>query len=454
MPRIMYAFQKEALNHLYNRPFFGLFWEMRLGKTLVTIRRLRRCLGPFLVVAPNDALLSWEKELTLEREPFIRLAGTRKQRQSILTGSMQDFFHLNRPRYFLVNKEGHLSLPELADVRWEALILDESTFIKNPKAKVTKFFTRNFRAVPIRIILTGTPAPESPLNYVSQFLFLNPEWIGVKNYWEFRARFCRPYGFDWKPTKKGHAILDSAVSRCQALKRTDVGLDRRKIYTLRNVELPPALRRAYKGIVKDFIFDYEDFHAETKLAVQAFTWLRQLALGLVNDKLVWDGRTKVITELLAVELKGEPTIIWTNLVQENIMLTAAITQHWRAASISGATPVKERAIILQDFDAGKLDHLVVQVPCATFGLNLSRASTAIYHSCPFGLLARKQSEDRILNVRGSGPLLYIDIVTENTIDEDILEGIAKKQSEQEVKSTITRRLHANYTLQHGKAHRD
>jgi len=59
-------------------------------------------------------------------------------------------------------------------------------------------------------------------------------------------------------------------------------------------------------------------------------------------------------------------------------------------------------------------------------MNLSAADTAIYFSEPVGYMARKQTEDRILDTEKKSTLLYIHLLVENSIDEDIRMALKMK----------------------------
>jgi DNA helicase IV len=63
----------------------------------------------------------------------------------------------------------------------------------------------------------------------------------------------------------------------------------------------------------------------------------------------------------------------------------------------------------------------------------------IFYSTPVGE-TRQQVEDRIITVSDKEPLLYIDLVTEGTIEEDILKSLMLKEGKQEMMRRIVRRL--------------
>jgi hypothetical protein len=70
--------------------------------------------------------------------------------------------------------------------------------------------------------------------------------------------------------------------------------------------------------------------------------------------------------------------------------------------------------------------MLAQVKCGKFGLDWSVASTAIYYSNPYDMEDRAQSEDRIVSATKTEPVLYIDLITKDTIDEEVTEVLRDK----------------------------
>ena len=70
------------------------------------------------------------------------------------------------------------------------LAIDESTVIKNPKAKRTKSAIDLAKMAKYKRILTGSPITKSPLDIYSQFAFLGESLLGFKSYYSFCSRFA------------------------------------------------------------------------------------------------------------------------------------------------------------------------------------------------------------------------------------------------------------------------
>ncbi len=376
-----------------------------------------------LIAAPNSALGSWEKELRLEGEPApCFLQGTRKQRLKLLE---------SRGKWNLINKEGYQALPEIADIHWDALVVDESTFIANPKAKVTQFFLRNFRDVEHRWILAGRPNPETDMQFWTQMAFLDGRAFGYNNFWSFRANMFeqRFGGYAWTPQVGAASIIRKEVGRrCCVLRRKDVDMEMPKSYTTRTFQLPKQLLKSYREVESDFILRYKKKELKkTKYSIGTHQWLRQMCGGFIDGDLVWDGKIKEVESLLRGELKGEQMVIWFDYNQELFAVVEALRQIGvsNRALWGDVKPVGRRHME-EEFQQKKFQVLCVQNRVAKMGADFSSASAVIYYSNPTGLLARIQTEDRTVNPMKGENTLYIDFLVDDSVDVDCYDHLIEK----------------------------
>jgi len=77
-------------------------------------------------------------------------------------------------------------------------VVDESSSIKNWKAKRTENVVEVGGWSEYRLILTGTPITQGLEDLFGQFLFLNAKIIDCKNYFVFRNKYCVMGGFQGK----------------------------------------------------------------------------------------------------------------------------------------------------------------------------------------------------------------------------------------------------------------
>lgn len=416
----------------------ALFVEMRLGKTLLTIRRVKTYAPTIragllvLVVGPYSVLDGWRKELEEEGERRVfSLSGTGEQREKEHALAVN---HANAGErvWVLINREGYRVTPGvLRATAWDCVILDESTFIKNPRARITKFFTRNFRTVSHRWCLTGMPMPENPLDVVPQMMFLHGEWMGCLDFWQWRNRYAELVGYRWEIKTGSLAQFNHALARDSIIvRRSDVGMDKERIYQTRVLDLPQELRETYDRIEGEFVLAYKNrARTETTMQGTRLSWMRDACNGIVDGRYVWDGKVKEIVSLLQGELKGQSVVIWVDRLNLIVPLCRVLHRRGiRSYAITGGTPQSQRRMMVGWFQDHAIQVLICQAQCATFGMDLSTASVVIYMDSVTSGLVRRQTEDRILAIDKGGPLLYIDLIVGNTISQDYYSLIRAKNA--------------------------
>ena len=423
--------QQKAWPYVRDTQHPALFMDMRLGKTLLTIRTVQGYEnGPTLVVAPGSALIAWGKELKAESvQPVFDLRGTRTKRKHEL-----DICDTLNYGWALINKEGFLHLPEIADVAWHTVILDESTFIKNPKANVTKFFLKYFRFVPHRWILTGNPNPNGDLDLWSQLAFLDGRAFSYSSYWNFQAKCFEPGRYnehDWQPISGTPTMIKRTLARrAFVLKRKDIKADVPKTFITRTVELPAPMRKAYDILERLFILDYEGKEVvRTKYTIERYQLARQLCGGFIDKKLVWKGKLKELVDLLTGELKGEKVVVWAHYIQEISAIWKALNKKKiHCTTITGKVSTWHRERILEDFNTKKKSGyqvLVLQPTVARTGIDLSISDTCIYYGPPFGVETWVQSQDRIIKI-GKKHALIITLCVKDTIDDAYFKALRSR----------------------------
>lgn len=448
--------QKQAIKYMRYGTDWALFMEMRLGKTLCAIRKVKQ-LGvaqKILVCAPYSALYGWKQELISENQQcIIELTGTAQKRINFSKAvtDTQNVVNL----WVLTNKEAHLSVgDQLAAIPWDVVILDESHFIKSPfKRKIVKdeegrvldsyytpkisyYYVNNFRNVKHRLVLSGTPWEKNELDFFNQLQFLDPKILGYKNYWDFRDDNFIQADFDWIMKLRAKIIFTKKLSKhCFFLTRKDCNLGGEKIYETRAVDLPPSARKLYKRINKEFISEYNDVVKSTIFATERFLWLRRICGGIYEGKELHQEKIKVMQELFESELKGQQVIIWTYFIDE---LKKVHSIFGDAVAVHGEIKPKDRTEIVKQFTTGKVQYFIAQPGCFKEGVDLSCAKTMLYYSTPFST-TRKQTEDRFVNVANKDSLLVVDLICRDTIEEDIIEGIRNNETDHQIFERMRRR---------------
>lgn len=427
----LYGYQKAVLKWAHNKNHIALYLEMRLGKTLVTIRwiELKKVLK-ILVICPLPVIWTWQEELFSEGISSTILTGTKKEKEKNLADQTSRWYITNYEAIYetqTINNKRNYKLSGISSLPWDCVILDESTFIKNPKAIRTKMCRRAFVKTPYKAILSGLPNPEGPLDYYEQMAFLFGTFLNCKNYWRFRLYYFKQTNTVWNWCPKKHAIskIKKAVhEKAYVLSRKQAGIGSKKIYEKRYVSLSKTLQKTYTTLENEF----EIGNDSTKWILTRCIWLARLAGGQPaalefhsNHKL-----TEVLN-LLQGELLKEQVIIWFRFNKELHRVRTELLKHSISNEIIiGDDSITTRHSTRQAFQKGTFRILLMQLKCGKFGIDCSAASTAIYYSNSFSYEERAQSEDRIISPNKKEPVLIIDLLTRNTIDLDVFAALKTK----------------------------
>ena len=434
--------QGDAFRYAETKDRVYFFMEMRLGKTLVAIRwAIARGFRSILVIAPRGALYSWKEELALENEHgFLLRAGTAESRYTMAKfvcgiGKRRRSWALINPESVIPRRakdDDRRYIPvqsPIVELPWDCVIVDESARIRNPKAMITKVVTRRTKARG-RAVLCGLPNPEGLEDFFCQFLFVDGHFMHNRDYWNWKQRYFVQDPVD--PFRHNprygtiKAVKEWVHDRAFVLTRKDAKIGSRKIYEKRTIEL----NAAQKKLTKQAKTEYECGDMSTEHIIVVLTWLARIAGGFHPDthECINPAKAKELLSLIKGELKNEPLLVWfrfnAELFYVSKMLAKAKLDHsW----IVGDVPDEDRVEARRDFQDGRFNILLMQVKCGKVGLDFSRSSTMIYYSNTFSNDDRSQSEDRFIHPQKTDPCLLLDLVTEGSVDEDVVKALRAKR---------------------------
>lgn len=425
------AHQREALGYAASLNSPAFFLEMRLGKSLVAIRWIAsKKAKKVLVVCPLSVVETWEDELDLEGYRAVPVFGSIDQRlQAIEENRGERFFICNYEGLTIRRRPGetrYRSVPSpIAELPWDAVLFDESPRIKNPKANVTKVAQRYLARATYKALLTGLPHPEGPLDYFEQFRFLHGQFLECGTYWEFRKRYFRQIGHEWHAKPKALATIKREVHRLAFVRtRRQVGVGGRKFHEVRYVTLPAKLRPVYDRLERDFVLG----DRETKYSPVVRAWCQRLTGGRPDDT-AHHGEHKIdeLVSLLRGELAEERVIVFFRFNRELHAVRRRLHKVGiSATTIHGGVGRELRAKRRKACRAGKVRVVLCQIKCVQMGLDFSFCPTAVYFSNSDAYEERAQSEDRVISPVEDEPRLIVDLITRDTVDEDIHAALRDK----------------------------
>ena len=401
--------------------------DMGLGKTIQTLAMLldRAPGGAALVVAPTSVVPNWLAEArrfapTLNAKAY---AGGSAARATLLKEAGP--FDLIVTTYGLLQNDAEA----LAAAAWHTVVLDEAQAIKNPAAKRSKA-AKSLKA-DFRLLTTGTPVQNNLLDLHSLFGFANPGLLGSLQ--RFRAHFALPI------ERERNAVAQARLRRLISpfvLRRlkADVldDLPQRTEITLhvKMSEEEASLYEALRLRALEELADGAGGH------MHLFAHLTRLRLACCNPKLVLDAhdapadlpvatasaKLETFAATLADLLENRHKVL---VFSQFVMHLQLVEDHLRETGVKyqyldGATSPKERAARIAAFQAGDGDVFLISLTAGGVGLNLTAADYVIHMDPWWNPAVEDQASDRAHRIGQTRPVTIYRLVTEGTIEEQIV----------------------------------
>jgi len=452
--------QVDALDYGWSKPEFGLFMEMGTGKSKVLIDNMAMLyldgqINFALVIAPKGVYRNWvAKEIPEHMSDdiphrVIRWVSGPNKKQKEEMRSVQDTFE--GLTIFVMNVEAYSTLKGQKAGQWMARMLgshgmiavDESTTIKNHKAKRTKSLMKIAAGFKYKRLLTGSPITKSPMDIYSQCEFLRPGLLGFESYYAFQGRYAvvqrRKMGAAAFQQIVGFRNLDELTKRIdmfsfRVLKKDCLDLPE-KIYTARYVGMTPQQFDMYEQIRRHAMVLLDSGEMSTAPAViTQMLRLQQIMSGHLKtddgDMLYFPSKRMDALEEIINEHDGK-AIIWSRFRYDIIQITEALNKKFGegcAVSYFGDTSDDDRANAVLNFQNPDhpLKFFVGNPATAGYGLTLTEANLVVYYANDFNLETRIQSEDRAHRIGQKNNVTYIDLICEGSIDERIVKALRAK----------------------------
>ena len=448
--------QLKALEESWNRQVWAWFMEMGTGKTKVCIDNIailydKGKIDRALVIAPNGIKRNWRRELSVHMADHVnyRVAVWSSSPKKKEKDELEQLSVMSDDLSILIMNIEALSTPRGVDFARSFIfsgscfmVVDESTTIKNHAARRTKNIMKIANLAKYRRIMTGSPVTKSPLDLYSQIQFLGGWFLEQTNYYAFRARYAivqqRNVGSHSFQHVMGYQRLDelTAILRefsTRILKEDCLDLPD-KVYTKRVVSMTPEQLKAYVEMKKQAMTFFEDNPMTAASVLTQMTRLHQIVCGHVktDDGQVRTLKNNRIKELLQVleETDGK-VIIWAVFRHDIQTIEKEIANEYgkeTVASYYGDTKDSIRQSIVDSFmdSDSDLRFFIGNPKTGGYGLTLTCSHTVVYYSNDYSLEVRMQSEDRAHRIGQKDKVTYVDLMTEGTIDEKIVNSLNNK----------------------------
>lgn len=452
----LYKHQRDVLAQTRDLPHFALFWEMGLGKSRAVVETYKALLAAgkvkrLAIIAPNGLHQAWMYDELAKSLPEVPAMAydTHKSGKRWLQ-HLAFFLTDTAPAVLtisydaLLTKRGKDALETFLNGAPCLLVADESSRIKNPKAKRTKTLLKLAGLTRYKRILTGTPAANSPFDLYSQFLFLDADFWkrqGIANWWAFRARYGRfekSYIFAHGASRdfmklvgyQNEAELATRIAPMSSrLKLAECVEMPDRVFEQVTFDLTPTCRKLYDTLKAEFFVELEGGVLTASLALTRLLRLQQIASGILKPDnagatQIESGRLTTLQELL--EDWQEQTIIWCRFAPTAKKIAAWLGP--KARLFDGSVSQPDRLDALQAFDTGRVQFIVANIDSLGAGYNLQVATRAIFVERSFSLEKREQALGRNYRIGSDKKVVIVDLIAKDSVDEHLMKALISKQN--------------------------
>ena len=451
-----YEHQRVALEKSHDKENYAYFMEMGCGKSKVLIDNMvwlyqQGKIDTAIIVAPKGVYRNWEiSEIpthlpeSIEHEVYVWTPSPNKAQTKRLEAGVKE---RDKLRILLVNVEGFATAKVAKFVDYFTrgasflLAVDESTTIKNPKAKRTKALVKFGQGASYKRILTGSPVTKSPMDLYAQCGFMSKKLLGLDSYYAFQGRYAitrtQRMGSHSFQQIVGYRNLEELSTKLDTFSyrvTKDEALDLpAKIYTVREVVPTAEQNQHYLSLKHNAIALLEGGDLVSAPAVMTqLLRLQQVLCGHIKTD---DGdiveiasrRMDALKETIE-EMSGK-IIIWSRFRYDIQKIEAELKKiHGSRAVVTyyGDTSDDDRQTAVKEFQFGDARFFVANPQTAGFGLTLTAANNVIYYANDFNLETRVQSEDRCHRIGQKKSVTYVDLVAKDTVDVHIVKSLRAK----------------------------
>lgn len=386
---ILHDWQAEIVAWAVRQGRCAIFADCGLGKTFMQLEWARLIADRTLILAP----LSVARQ-TVREAAKLDIDATYVRSPDQVTG----------PGVWITNYE---MADQFDPSEFGAVVLDESSILKNVEGKTRMRLTQSLSTVPYRLACTATPAP----NDVAE-LCNHAEFLGVMPRAEMLAAYFVHDEIGWRP--KGHAVdpmYQWMSTWSVAMRRpSDAG------YPDDGYDLPPLNILAE---VIDVDIEQEGQLFATDLGgIGGRSKVRRATL---------DARCEVAAELCA---RPGQWIVWCGLNDEADTIASSVDG---AVNVEGSWSPDDKAAALEGFQDGTIRVLVTKPAIAGFGMNFQNCHQMAFVGLSDSYEAYYQAIRRCYRFGQASPVDVHVIVSR--LEAQIVDNVRRKETESQLTSS-------------------
>jgi SNF2 family DNA or RNA helicase len=404
--------------------------DMGLGKTIqiLALHLARRGTGPTLIVCPTTLMGNWQREAA-RFAPGVDVRRHHGSARSLEGVSADDIVVTT---YGLVRRD----VDALAAVRWGLVVADEAQAVKNPYSRTA----RALREIPngARIALTGTPVENRLSDLWALLDWTTPGLLGPLD--QFQRQVAVPIERD-RDDVVTERLADTVRPFLLRRRKSDPTIAPdlpEKTETDRFVGLTTEQATLYQAVVDELLDQVNAADGITRhgMVLKLLTALKQICnhpahyLNQPDTPLRGrSGKLDALTDLVQIiTAEGDSALVFTQYVAMGHLLQRHLASvEVPALFLHGSVPVTQRDSMVDAFQAGQPQVLVVSLKAGGTGLNLTRATHVVHYDRWWNPAVEDQASDRAWRIGQDRPVQVHRLVCEGTLEERIATMLEAKR---------------------------
>ena len=436
MKFVPHEYQKRAIDKVVDQTHVGLFLDMGLGKTVITLTAINRLMyeefevSRVLVIAPKRvAEDTWTREHAkwdhLQHLKVSRILGTASQRMNALKADKD---------VYVIGRDNVVWLIEALAPNWpfDMVVIDELSSFKNPQAKRFRALRKVMPRVSRVVGLTGTPSPNGLMDLWAELYLLDRGERLERTLGAYREKYFKPGArsgyvvFKWLPVKGAEKRIRDRISDiCVSMSAADYLTLPERIDNVIPVSLSKKELATYRKMEEEQLLELGDDDMIVALnAAAVMTKLLQIANGSVYTasgavERIHDAKLEALEEI--IDTTDSPVLVFYSFRHDLGAILGAVEG---ARTLEGPQDIA-------DWNDGKIRVLLAHPASVGYGLNLQDGGhTIVWYGLTWSLELYQQANARLYRQGQEKPVIIHHLITEGTVDEQVMRALQAKDTSQ------------------------
>lgn len=429
-----HGYQVKATERILHQKKVGLFLDMGLGKTVITLTAIKELIEDFavwkvLVIAPKRvAEDTWSREHEkwdhLSELRISKVLGSPAQRMKALKTDAD---------VYVIGRDNVKWLVELFGKSWpfDMVVIDELSSFKNPSAQRFRALKKVMPLSDRVVGLTGTPSPNGLMDLWAEIYLLDRgERLG-RTVSEYRERYFRAGArngyivYRWEPYSYSQKEIERKISDiCMSMSAEDYLELPERIDNEIRIRLSDKEQKLYDQMESDQLLRIEDEAVVALNAAAVMNKLLQMSNGCVyadgGDVVrIHERKLEALEEI--IDTTGEPVLVFYSFKHDLEAIRKRIPE---AGELKSSEDIAR-------WNRGETRVLLCHPASVGYGLNLQDGGHVIvWYGLTWSLELYQQANARLFRQGQQKAVIIHHLITDGTVDEQVMKALKAKDTSQ------------------------